>query len=381
MKGFVRHLDSYKTSNPTLLEYCCLVENINTDFKTNQIGPFTPYNPYGYHPIHTPSPIRPIKKYYKHINVSIQSLQDLLTLIDKNPIEPDYDYNIDLQSLHNIRGELQSLQNMIGLEQVKYAVVDQLLYFIQNLHQGTDGDYKHTVLTGPPGTGKTELAKLLGTMYSKIGALQNTGFKKVTRADFIAGYLGQTAMKTQKVVENSLGGVLFFDEAYSLSDPNQSDMFSKECVDTLCELLSTHKDNLMMIIAGYEDALRDCFFSMNPGLTSRFIWRFSIDPYSPKELCQIFIKKVQDNHWSFDNLEDITPQWFEKRKDKFKQFGRDMENLFTYTKIAHGRRIYGQPITQRKVINKADLEKGYEVFLKHKETKQSSPSVLYDMYL
>jgi replication-associated recombination protein RarA len=303
-----------------------------------------------------------------------------LNLIENNPIEPLCDYNIDLQSLHNIKGELESLNNMVGLAQLKQSVVDQLLYFIQRLHEGPDGDYKHTVLSGPPGTGKTEVAKLLGTMYSKIGALQHTGFKKVTRADLIAGYLGQTAIKTQKVIESSLGGVLFLDEAYSLSDPGQSDMFSKECVDTLCEALSAHKDNLMVIIAGYEDALRNSFFSMNPGLSSRFLWRFTIDAYSPKELRQIFIKKVENSHWTLENLDtDFPLKWFEQRKDKFIQFGRDMESLFTYIKIAHGRRIYGKSNEYKKRLKKEDLDKGYEAFLSHKELPKPSP--LLNMYL
>jgi replication-associated recombination protein RarA len=270
---------------------------------------------------------------------------------------------------------------MVGLTQLKQAVLDQLLYFIQRLHEGPNGDYKHTVLSGPPGTGKTEVAKLLGTMYSKIGALKHTGFKKVTRADLVAGYLGQTAIKTQKVIESSLGGVLFLDEAYSLSDPGgQTDMFSKECVDTLCEALSAHKDNLMVIIAGYEEALRTSFFSINPGLSSRFLWRFTIDPYSPKELRQIFIKKVADSQWTLENPEtDFSVKWFEKHKKSFIQFGRDMESLFSYTKIAHGRRIYGKSNEYKKRLNKEDLDKGYESFLTHKDLP--APPPLLTMYL
>jgi SpoVK/Ycf46/Vps4 family AAA+-type ATPase len=310
----------------------------------------------------------------------VESIKDLIVLIDKNPFDPTCDYNIDLKALHNIRTDLQSLQDMIGLRELKQAVLDQLLYFIQELHKGSDGDYKHTVLTGPPGTGKTEVAKILGSIYSKIGTLQTTGFKKVTRADLVAGYLGQTAIKTQKVIEASLGGVLFLDEAYSLGDPNQTDMFSKECVDTLCEALSDHKNDLMFIIAGYEESLRDCFFSLNPGLDSRFLWRFSIESYSPIELHQIFIKKVRESKWDFENIDEIKSAWFEKNIKHFKRFGRDIENLFTYTKIAHGRRIYGKPESQKKHINKEDLEKGFDVFLKHKQDKKR-PSVIHDMYL
>jgi len=374
MKGFIRHLDRFQAQQPSPYEYSCLQKSINDNYNQYHVGPPPPA-----HLLKYDVPMN-INRTSKTIDVSISSLKDILTLIENNPIEPLCDYNIDLQSLHNIKGELESLNNMVGLSQLKQSVVDQLLYFIQRLHEGPDGDYKHTVLSGPPGTGKTEVAKLLGTMYSKIGALQHTGFKKVTRADLIAGYLGQTAIKTQKVIESSLGGVLFLDEAYSLSDPGQSDMFSKECVDTLCEALSAHKDNLMVIIAGYEDALRNSFFSMNPGLSSRFLWRFTIDAYSPKELRQIFIKKVENSHWSLENLDaDFPLKWFEQRKDKFIQFGRDMESLFTYIKIAHGRRIYGKSNECKKRLNKEDLDKGYEAFLKHKDLPKQSP--ILDMYL
>lgn len=374
MKGFVRYLDKYQSSQPSPAEYNSLLQSIEDNYKQFHVGPLPP-----------PSALvkydRNQSRTAKYIDANITSIQDILTLIENHPIEYLCDYNIDLQSLHNIKHELETLNNMVGLTQLKQAVLDQLLYFIQRLHEGPDGDYKHTVLSGPPGTGKTEVAKLLGTMYSKIGTLKHTGFKKVTRADLVAGYLGQTAIKTQKVIESSLGGVLFLDEAYSLSDPGgQTDMFSKECVDTLCEALSAHKDNLMVIIAGYEEALRTSFFSINPGLSSRFLWRFTIDPYSPKELRQIFIKKVADSQWTLENPEtDFSVKWFEKYKNSFIQFGRDMESLFTYTKIAHGRRIYGKSNEYKKRLNKEDLDKGYESFLTHKDLP--APPPLLTMYL
>jgi hypothetical protein len=100
-------------------------------------------------------------------------------------------------------------------------------------------------------------------MYSKVGILKKDIFKKVTRTDLIAGYLGQTALKTSKVIADSIGGCLFIDEAYSLAD---NDIYSKECIDTLCEALSDHKDDLMVIIAGYENELDATFFKANSGL-------------------------------------------------------------------------------------------------------------------
>lgn len=371
MKGFIRHLDNYSKSHFTERDYTSLLHDINTNYIHCKVGPPVKYT--------TILPKKSIEtpKITKTIQVSIQSLYDLIELIDNNPIDSQYQYNIDLQTLHNIRPELYAIHSMVGLESLKQSIVDQLLYFIQNLHKGVESDFKHTILLGPPGTGKTEVAKLMGKMYSKIGVLNNSVFKKVTRGDLVAGYLGQTAIKTQKVIESCLGGVLFLDEAYSLGDP--TDMFAKECVDTLCEALSDQKENLMVIIAGYEEVMKYGFFAMNQGLESRFLWRFSMDPYTPAELKQIFMKKVEENMWAFENPEDISIPWFEKRKDKFKQFGRDMESLFTYTKIAHGRRIYGKSAENRKKITIEDLEKGFQIFLKHKDKKKIE-SVLFTMY-
>ena len=135
----------------------------------------------------------------------------------------------------------------------------------------------------------------------------------------------------------------------------------------------------MVIIAGYENELKESFFKMNTGLPSRFVWRFSMDPYSAKELYDIFTKKVKENEWSLSN--EIEMKWFEKRKDKFVHYGRDMEVLFTYTKIAHGRRIYGKPADFRKIISTADLEKGYKTFLENKGDKTSASLIIQSMYM
>jgi SpoVK/Ycf46/Vps4 family AAA+-type ATPase len=305
------------------------------------------------------------------IDASITSLSDIIEIINKNEYRVDTEYNIDLKSLHNIKTELIELNGMVGMENMKQSIVDQLLYFMQNLHIGKDsGDFKHTAIYGPPGTGKTEIAKIIGKMYSKMGVLKNSVFKKVTRSDLIGGYLGQTAIKTKKVVEECVGGVLFIDEAYSLANSEKEDSYSKECLDTLCECLSDHKADLMVIIAGYEEELNETFFRVNKGLTSRFIWRFTMDEYTPLEMMKIFKKKVNDQEWSFDDEEKVKEKWFIDKKDNFKSYGRDMELLLTYTKICHGRRIYGKDKECKKKISMEDLDKGYEIFIKNKNLKK-----------
>ena len=260
--------------------------------------------------------------------------------------------------------------------------MNQLLYFIQNLGSGDagNGDFKHTVICGPPGTGKTEIAKLIGKMYSKVGILKNNVFKKVTRGDLIAGYLGQTAIKTNKVVTECIGGVLFIDEAYSLAAQDGNDSFSKECLDTLCEALSDHKNDLMVIIAGYEDDLNGTFFKVNRGLESRFIWKFRMDPYTADELMRIFEKKIADNGWQLNIDSPILRAWFTRNHKKFVHYGRDMEQLFTYTKIHHSRRIYGKPTDLRKKITIDDLTCAFDVFETNKK-KEAVPDYLQNIYV
>ena len=165
-----------------------------------------------------------------HINENISSLADLIKMIDNYPLIENIDYNINMEILNKIKPHLINLNNMIGINNLKNHIVDQLLYFLQNFHKTQHhNDFMHTVIYGPPGTGKTEIAKIIGSIFSSISVLSKSSFNKVTRSDLIAGYLGQTAIKTKEVIQNSLGGVLFIDEAYSLGNNEKRDSFAKEC--------------------------------------------------------------------------------------------------------------------------------------------------------
>jgi SpoVK/Ycf46/Vps4 family AAA+-type ATPase len=291
-----------------------------------------------------------------------------------------------MKALHNIKEPLQELNNMIGMTELKNNIVDQILYFVQELHKnksesGVTGDFMHTVIYGPPGTGKTEIAKMMGNIYSKIGILNKGTFKKVTRSDLIAGYLGQTAIKTRDVIKEALGGVLFIDEAYALGNTDKKDIFSKECIDTLCEGLSDNKENLMVIIAGYETELNDCFFNYNQGLDSRFTWRFKIDNYSSEDLYKIFVKKVKDIGWELHEESKITPDFFKKNYDYFKFFGRDIETVLAKTKIAHSKRVFCKADSEKKKITLKDLEKGFELYLKNDGIKKRKDSENMKKYI
>ena len=322
---------------------------------------------------------RDLKREKRKVNIQfeINNVADLLKMIEEYPQDKDVEYNIDMSSLHKIKEPLIDLNSMIGMQNVKENIIDQILFYIQNLHkpcynqdankkQPIYNDFMHTVIYGPPGTGKTEIAKIIGSIFSKLGILTKGTFKKVTRSDLVAGYLGQTAIKTKDVVKECLGGVLFIDEAYALGNQEKRDSFSKECIDTLCEALSDYKDNLMVIIAGYETDLNECFFKYNQGLNSRFTWRFQIDHYNAAELYNIFIKKINESGWSLDNTNaNVNIKWFEKNKGLFKFYGRDVETLFAKTKIAHSRRVFCLDVSLKKMLTMADIDKGLEMYIKN----------------
>lgn len=323
-----------------------------------------------------------------HICCEITCIADLLRIVKDNPVAENVEYNINMKALHRISEPLHKLDAMIGMDSLKANVVDQIIYFIQDLHKneknkGAFNDYMHTVIYGPPGTGKTEVAQLIGAIFSRMGVLRKSKFRKVTRSDLIAGYLGQTAIKTADVIKECLGGVLFIDEAYALGNPEKRDSFSKECIDTLCEALSNHKSDLMVIVAGYEKDLNDCFFSANPGLHSRFTWRYKIDDYTPAQLAKIYEKKALDCGWEL--REPVRLTWFEDNMGYFKCYGRDMETLLSRAKIAHGRRIFGSSDDTKRRLTHADLEKGMTMFLANDEVRLRKDSgtggVLASMYL
>lgn len=309
------------------------------------------------------------KKKKVQIDIEISNIQDLLNLIEDNPINEKTEYNINMKQLHNIYNPLKKLNNMIGMEDIKQDIVDQILYFIQELHCNKN-DFMHTCIYGPPGTGKTQVAKIIGEIFSNLGILKKKSFQKVTRSDLIAGYLGQTAIKTKEVIKQSLGGVLFIDEAYSLGNREKKDIFAKECIDTLCECLSDYKDEFMVIIAGYEEDLERCFFSFNQGLNSRFTWRYNIKEYTGQELKNIFLTQIKNNGWRYKNT-DINDKWFEERKQLFSSFGRDMEILFSKVKISHGKRVFCLSQREKKYIRIVDLENGLKLFKKHKHLKSN----------
>jgi len=299
-------------------------------------------------------------------------------IIDLIEIGKEYDptkiYNIDVKTLYYLIPSLTELNDMIGMTQIKNDILDFILFQIQQLeHHDT---MMHTIISGSPGCGKTEVARIIGKIYLAMGILKNNIFIKATRSQLIAGYVGQTAILTQKVIDMASGGILFIDEVYSLGNPEKRDSFSKECIDTINENLTVNKNNFILIVAGYKDDIKTCFLDYNIGLERRFPVRFIIDSYNAEELFLIFKKKVIQSIWSLDD--SITVSFFEKNYDYFTFSGGDIENLFNYSKRCHSRRIFGTNEIRKK-ITIDDLEKAFSLFIKNND-KDKKESIWKNMF-
>ena len=284
----------------------------------------------------------------------------------------EFEYNDDLEKLSYIIEPLEELNNMVGMNYLKNQVTDQILFFLQGFNTE---EMMHTVIMGPPGCGKTTVAKILCKIYCELGFLRKGTFRTVGRSDLIGQYLGETAIKTKKVLSQAEGGVLFIDEAYSLGNPEGRDSYSKECIDTLNQYLSEHTRNFVCIIAGYEHSLEKCFFSVNEGLNRRFPWKYTIDKYDSEELHTIL--KYQNNQnsnknkWSFEKDTDkFIKELLEKNHEAFSNNGGDTQIYLDKCRIVHARRVFSLNDEEKRILTKEDMENGMELFKYTKKIKE-----------
>lgn len=251
---------------------------------------------------------------------------------------------IDEKSFDEHKKELDSL---IGLDAVKNEI-DDLTNLIRVQRLRKERGYanvetsQHLVFTGNPGTGKTTVARLVGKIYHALGYLSKGHFVEVDRSGLVAGYVGQTAIKTQEVIKSALGGVLFIDEAYALAVENIENDFGKEAIETILKAMEDNRDDFVVIVAGYDELMHK-FINSNPGLKSRFNKYIHFPDYNGNELYGIFKSHLDKNEYTIAKNADIAiksilNQVYDSRDDNFGN-GRTVRNYFEQLIEAHASRI------------------------------------------
>jgi SpoVK/Ycf46/Vps4 family AAA+-type ATPase len=284
------------------------------------------------------------------------SVQKWTEAICKGMVLTDYQYKA-LERLSGALPEIVAINNMVGMEQIKLQFMS-LLKFLTNVDKDRDNSFlMHMVVSGPPGHGKTAIAQLLGKAFKQSGLLKNDVFITARRADLIGAYCGHTAKNTTAMFNKARGGVIFIDEVYSLGNKDKSDVFTKECIDTINQLLSERTDTLC-IVAGYDKEIHESFFSYNKGLERRFPWRFIINEYGPKELLAIFQKLVLEMDWKIEKDAILESDF---KKELFLNAGGDVANLITNCIIAHYHFNF-LAMEPKMELCRDDIEKGLKEF-------------------
>ena len=260
---------------------------------------------------------------------------------------------------------LSELDGYTGLQAVKREVHDLIdlakVEALRREHGLPTADLSlHMVFSGSPGTGKTTIARLMARIYHTLGILSKGQLVEVDRSGLVAGYVGQTAIKTKKVVDAALGGVLFIDEAYALNGGGEND-FGQEAIDTILKAMEDHRDDLVVIVAGYEE-LMERFIHSNPGLESRFNRFLHFADYTAEELLAIFRMQCEKGCYILEpEAEAPLRSLLERRMADAASFGnaRGVRNLFEQILVRQAGRLAGQASVNREDLTRitaADVE-------------------------
>ena len=235
------------------------------------------------------------------------------------------------------------LNGYIGLDAVKKEVrnlINMVTVYQMREKNGlpTTDLSLHMVFSGNPGTGKTTIARLMARIYHSLGILSKGQLVEVDRSGLVAGYVGQTALKTQKVIEKAMGGVLFIDEAYALNGRSEND-FGQEAIDTILKAMEDHRDDLVVIVAGYTD-LMDKFIHSNPGLESRFNRFLLFEDYTVDEMMGIFKMRCGKGYVLAPDAEPLVRDYIaEESADGSFGNGRGVRNIFEHILVAQNNRL------------------------------------------
>ena len=246
-----------------------------------------------------------------------------------------------------LQEQLDKLEALVGLTDVKKQVRNLVnLVKVQQMREAlgmkTADVSKHMVFSGNPGTGKTTVARMLAEIYHLLGVLRKGQLVEVDRSGLVRGYVGQTATQTQEVISQALGGVLFIDEAYALTVKKGDNDFGQEAVDTLLKAMEDHRDDLVVIVAGYTDLMEE-FLSSNPGLRSRFSNFIFFPDYSEDELMKILQQNVASREYVMSpeaekRAQALIAERVANKPDNFAN-ARDVRNMLEHAITNHATRV------------------------------------------